>query len=312
MTLDPQMASTLERLQVLYENEPDPVTVGAVEQRRLSRLALEIFNTDLPTEVEVTRIEIPGPAGPIGARLYDPGAGALSPGLIYIHGGGWVVCDLDTHDSVARRLATATGFRVVSIDYRLAPEHKFPLPLDDCLAATRWLLQNGARWRIDMDRLTIAGDSAGANLALGTLLRLREAGEAVCGGVLIYGAYEPACAGRSYDAWGDKDYVLTTDRMLLFWEMYLRSPTDRTNPWAAPLTADLNGLPPLHIITAEMDPLLDDSLRLLSQLREVGQPVSYSEYSGVVHGFVNMAGLVEKGAAALQDAGAFLSRVVEV
>ncbi len=305
--LDPQMADVLQRLQALYEGEPDPVTADAAEQRRQSRLALAIMSANAPTVAEVSDVQVGGAAGPIGARLYDPGVGRDAPGLIYVHGGGWVVCDLDTHDAVARRLALASGAKVVSIDYRLAPENKFPQPLDDCVAATRWIAANGGDWGIDTDRLAIAGDSAGGNLALCTCLKLRDDGDDLLrAGVLIYGAYEPACAGPSYDAWGDKGYVLTNEQIRLFWEMYLRDATDRTNPLAAPLQADLKGLPPFHVLTAAMDPLFDDSQRLVAQLRAADQPVSYAEYDGVVHGFINMAGLVDKGAQALEEAGAYL------
>ncbi len=310
-SLDPQMAAVLRRLELLYEGEPDPLTVGAEEQRRLSRLALDIFNTDRPENLDISAQQLPGPTGPIGVRVYDPGTNGLTPGIVYIHGGGWVVCDLDTHDTVVRRLAVATGAKAVSIDYRLAPEHKFPAPLDDCLAAVKWFQDHGRDWGIDPERLGIAGDSAGANLALGTLLRLRDEGRpALRGGALIYGAYQPDCSGPSYDAWGDEGYVLTTERMRMFWDMYLRDEADRTNPWAAPLGAELRGLPPLHIVTAEMDPLLDDSILLRDQLREAGQPVSYAEFAGVVHGVVNMAGVVPKGAEALADVGDFLGRVL--
>ena len=311
--LDPQMADVLQRLQALYEGEPDPVTADAAEQRRQSRLALAIMGANVPAVAKVSDVRVGGATGPIGARLYDPGAGHDAPGLIFVHGGGWVVCDLDTHDSVARRMALASGAKVVSIDYHLAPENRFPKPLDDCVAATRWIAANGGDWGIDTDRLAIAGDSAGGNLALCTCLKLRDDGANILrAGVLIYGAYEPACAGPSYDAWGDKGYVLTTERMRLFWEMYLRDAEDRNNPLAAPLQADLTGLPFFHVLAAAMDPLFDDSQRLVAQLRATGQPVSYAEYDGVVHGFVNMAGLVDKGALAIQDAGAFLRRALTV
>ncbi len=309
--LDPQMADVLRQLDELFEGEPDPVTADAVEQRRQSRMSLGIMSANAPAVDTISEVQVGGAVGSIRARLYDPGAGPNAPGLIFVHGGGWVVCDLDTHDAVARRLALASGAKVVSIDYRLAPENKFPEPLEDCVAATRWVAANGGDWGIDTKRLAIAGDSAGGNLSLGTCLRLRdEGGPALRAGVLIYGAYDPACAGPSYEAWGDKGYVLTNDRIRVFWGMYLRDAADRENPLAAPLLADLRGLPPFHVLTATMDPLFDDSKRLVAKLSAVGQSVSYAEYDGVVHGFVNMAGLVDKGARALEEAGAFLRRAL--
>ena len=306
--LDPQMAAVFRRLEDLYADEPDPVTVDAVEQRRLSRLGLSIMNAGAPSVAEVSDVQLDSPAGSMSARLYDPGVGPMAPGVIFIHGGGWVVCDLDTHDGVARHLALAANAKVVSIDYRLAPENKFPTPLDDCVSAVRWIAQNGAALGIDPNRLAIAGDSAGANLSLCTCLALRDGGAdgSLRAGVLIYGAYEPTCVGPSYDAWGDKGYILTTERMRLFWDMYLGGRSDRDNPLAAPLGADLRSLPPFHVATADMDPLLDDSLLLLDRLRDFGQPVSYAAYDGVMHGFVNFAGLVDKGALALREAGTFL------
>ena len=171
--LDPNMAEILRLINGLalptYESMTGAEARAAAEERNL------FWNEGNPAVAQVRDLTIPGLAGPMRLRLYEPeGAGPLSPGILYIHGGGWVICSLDTHDGVCRRLANASGLRVASLDYRMAPEHPFPAPLDDCLAATGWLLHHGAELGIDPSRLAVAGDSAGGNLSLAALLAQRD------------------------------------------------------------------------------------------------------------------------------------------
>ena len=183
------------------------------------------WNADRPTLWAVYNYAIPGPQGALRVRLYDPGVARPAPCLIYIHGGGWVIGSLDTHDGACRRLALAGDFLVASVDYRLAPEHKFPAGLEDCVAAVRWIAAHGAEWGIDPSRLAIAGDSAGANLALATLLSLRDAGPTRCAPGLLYGAYDADADATtpSRDAYGDGSYILSNDDMRWFWNHYLNS-----------------------------------------------------------------------------------------
>ena len=175
--LNPQMAEILALAAEGMKGRPERTSLSAVEARAQSNATFEPFwNADRPTLWAVYNYQLPGDHGPLRVRLYDPGVARPAPCLVYVHGGGWVIGSLDSHDGVCRRLARAGEFMVASIDYRLAPEHKFPAGLEDCVAAVRWLATEGGSWGIDPERLAIGGDSAGANLALATLLSLRAGG----------------------------------------------------------------------------------------------------------------------------------------
>ncbi len=295
--LNPQMAEILALNAAAMKGRPARVTLSAVEARAQMNATFEAFwNADRPTLWAVYNYAIPGPHGALRVRLYDPGARGPAPCLIYIHGGGWVIGSLDTHDGACRRLAAAGDFLVASVDYALAPEHKFPAGLEDCLAAVRWIAANGADWGIDPSRLAIAGDSAGANLALATLLSLRDAGMSpLRAGALIYGAYDADADARtpSRDAYGDGSYILSNADLRWFWNHYLSGEADRRDPLAAPLLADLRNLPPLLVTASEFDPLHDDSARLVARLEEARAPHRYALWPGVTHGCIHMTRMLE-------------------
>ncbi len=245
-------------------------------------------NQDPPELHKVEERNLPGPAGDIRVRLYFPSAERPAPTLIYIHGGGWVICSLDTHDRCCRRIAEEGRFAVASIDYRLAPEHRFPACFDDCVAAVQWLARHGADWGLDTARLAVGGDSAGANLSLATALALRDAGDSPLKFMaLIYGAFDLAFEGASYDRYGGEEYLLSTEFMVWFRNNYLNSLKEIDDWRVSPLRADLAGLPPAYINAAECDPLRDDSVRLRDRLAEAGVPHSFNEVPGVLHGFMN-------------------------
>ncbi len=301
--LDPQMAEILKVMAEALKDRPDRTTMTAVEARAQTTATTEAFwNTDRPSLWSVYNLTIPGPDGPIPARLYDPGVSRPAPCLVYVHGGGWVICNLDSHDNLCRRLALAGGFMVLSVDYRLAPEHKFPAGLDDCLAAARWTAAQGSEWGIDTGRLVIGGDSAGANLSLASLMALRDAGEDLMrGGVLIYGAYSPDTESPSHKAYGDGSYVLSTDEMLWFWNHYIRSEEDNKNPLAVPLLGDVKGLPPLLVTAAEFDPLLDESHALVTKLIAAGQPHRFDLWPGVTHACIQMSRMLDAADKQIED-----------
>jgi acetyl esterase len=306
--LNPQMAEILALVAEGMKDRPERTTLSAVEARAQTNATFEAFwNADRPTLWAVYNHEIPGPRGPLRVRLYDPGVARPAPCLGYVHGGGWVICSLDTHDGLCRRLAQAGGFLVASVDYRLAPEHKFPAGLDDCVAAVRWLAQNGGQWGVDPARLAVGGDSAGANLALATLLSLRAAGEDPLGaGLLIYGAYAAEIDGASQAAFSDGSYILSSADMAWFWDHYLRDDADRRNPLAAPLLADLQGLPPLLVTAAEFDPLLDDSTRLVARLEAAAVPHRYVLWPGVTHACLHMTRMLDVAQDHIEDMAAWV------
>ena len=247
--------------------------------------------------------------GTIGLRIYRPAGPGPFPAHLYLHGGGWVFCSPDTHDNVCRRLARAGRFVVASVDYGLAPERPFPHGLDDCAAALAWLRREGATLDVDPGRLALAGDSAGANLALALCLRLRDAGEPLPrAAALVYGAFSDDHESPSHAAFGNGDYLLSTAMMRWFWDLYVPDRARRRDPLAQPLHADLRGLPPLYVSAAEFDPLRDDSERLARRLVDAGVPFDYRLWRGVTHACFNMQRLLPAADGFVMDVAAFLGR----
>ncbi|WP_395672412.1 alpha/beta hydrolase [Inquilinus sp.] len=314
MAVDPQIANMLQRIAAVSGDTPPNERLPPAEARHAMAAVLPLLNEHAPAVARVEDRTLPGAAGPIAARLYHPGTGGtnggLSPAIVYIHGGGWVLCDLDSHDGICRELALRSGLKVVSLDYRLAPEHPFPAPLEDCVAAVRWLAAHGRDWGIDPDRLVIAGDSAGANLSLATLLALRDAGERpLRGAALVYGVFAPDHETPSHLAYGgDSRYFLSTAEMEWFWTHYVPAGTDRRTPLAAPLYADPAGLPPLYLTAAEFDCLRSDTEQLAYRLALAGQPHEYRLWRGMIHACLHMTGTVEAMRTEIDHLAAFLRR----
>jgi acetyl esterase len=257
----------------------------------------------------VTDRTVPGPGGDIPVRIYVP---TTEPGprpvLVYFHGGGWVIGDLETHDSTVRALASGSGATVVSVDYRLAPEHPFPAPLDDCLAAVRWVADHGAEIDVDPARLAVAGDSAGGNLAAAVVLALRDTGPALRAQVLVYPVTDGTLGEPSMDENGD-GYFLTKATMAWFWDHYMGDRDRATEPAASVLHAPdeaLAGLPPALVVTAEFDPLRDEGEAYASRLAAAGVDVTTSRYDGMIHGFFSMGDFVPEGKAAIDEASEML------
>jgi acetyl esterase len=250
---------------------------------------------------------IDGPGGDLALRIYRPegaGEGPL-PAVVFFHGGGHVLGSLDTHDLVARNLCADSGAVVVNVDYRLAPEHKFPAAPEDSYAATRWVAENAGELGIDPARIAVGGDSAGGNLAAVVALMGREAGGPdICFQLLVYPVVDYACDTPSYAEWADGAGILTARGMEWFRDHYLRGPADRTDWRAAPLrAADLSNLPPALVITAECDVLHDEGVALAGALAAAGTAVEHREYPGMMHGFYSFAPLVDDGRAAQVFAG---------
>jgi acetyl esterase len=251
---------------------------------------------------------VDGPHGPIPVRVYRRDPTATRPAVMYFHGGGFVAGNLGTHDVICRRLAKASGAVVVSVDYRLAPEHRFAIPLDDCHAATSWVAAHGEEITADGGRLAVAGDSAGGNLAAAVALRSRVAGPTLAAQVLVYPCIDAACAMASYAENGE-GYLLTAAAMRDVWEWYLGPDGDPTDPLASVLDApDLSGLPPTLIQTAEYDPLRDEGEEYGRRLDAAGVGVTVHRYDGMIHGFLGLRELVPESDAAMTEIVRFLDR----
>ncbi len=311
MPLDPQVRDLLDRLVV---GRPAlntlPVDVG---RRAYAESSAKL----IPRPAEPVSVEdrtIDGPAGALRVRLYRPPQDAPPrPLVVFFHGGGWVVCDLDTHDAVCRRLALGADAVVVSVDYRLAPEHRFPAAPEDCAAATRWAVSNAASLGADARRFVLAGDSAGGNLACAVSLRLRdEGGPRARGQLLVYPVTDHWTAGfPSYAEFAD-GYGLTRDVMAWFWDHYLGEPMDAAraavlSPQAAPLRApDLRGLPPALVLTAECDVLRDEGEAYAARLRAAGVDATLERCAGMHHGFFNWGGVLDGADRAVARACAWI------
>jgi acetyl esterase len=255
---------------------------------------------------EVARVEvrrIPGPAGEIPVRLYHPRPSGSLPLLVFLHGGGFVVCDLDTHDPLCRLLANAVDCAVLSVDYRLAPEAKFPAAPEDCYAATRWAAENARALGADPSRIAVAGDSAGGNLAAVVAQLARDrSGPRLAHQLLIYPVTNHAFDTPSYRE-NAEGYFLTRAMMQWFWNHYLERPEQGRDPRASPLLAkELSGVAPATVITAEFDPLRDEGEAYAERLRVAGVPVELQRYDGMFHGFFAMTEMLDTARDAMEHA----------
>ncbi len=246
----------------------------------------------------------------IFCRVFKPMLDSELPTLIYFHGGGWVWANVDTHDRMTREYAASGPVNVVSVDYALSPEAKFPQALEECAAVVRWIAENGAQWGLDGSRILLGGDSAGGNLALATGLLLRDTGGPALRGILAnYPVSDSRFDTPSYKEFGVGGYGLNTQRMSFYWDVYVAHDADRLNPLAAPLRADLRGLPPVCVLLAELDVLRSEGEALVEKLRAAGNPVETRTFTGVVHGFLRATGDVQKARDAVAAAGAWMRRV---
>ena len=304
MPLDPAVRTFLDQLTAMGLPAFETQTV---EQ---ARAAIRMMSQTGPPGEPVDHVEdqrVPGPGGSIPVRIYAPAGRRPAPALVYFHGGGWVIGGIDTHDGLCRQLANRASATVISVDYRLAPEHKFPAAVDDCFAALGWVAGNTAALGVDPSRLAIGGDSAGGNLtAVVAQLARDRGGPRLRHQVLIYPATDPVMDFPSHTENGS-GYLLTREAMAWFYGHYLRTPADRTDPLAAPLRArDLAALPPALVITAEFDPLRDEGEAYAHRLEAAGVPTTLTRYDGMIHGFVGMTGFFAQARAAVDQIAAAL------
>ena len=285
MPLDPEAKTSLEKrieMGVLEPHESSPEEARALQAARP--------NLPGPEVASVSDHLAPGPHGDVPVRVYVPAtddAGPL-PVCMWFHGGGWVIGSVATNDATCRALANASGAIVVSVDYRLAPEHKFPVPFDDSYAATVWAAENAASLGGDPSRLAVAGASAGGNLATTIALRARnENGPALVHQALIYPVTDRDYSRSSYKENGE-GYGLSYASMVWFWDCYLSNEADGESPYVAPMLAeDLSGLPSAFVLTCEFDPLRDEGEAYAKRLQEAGVPTKHSRYDGMIHAFFN-------------------------
>lgn len=281
-----------------------------------ARLHYNLRSAELPVTPNIGEVvdhTIPGPAGDMTIRTYRPvGAGpacregTATPALMFFHGGGWVIGTIDTHDTVCRALCEATNATVVSVDYRLAPEHLFPAAPDDCTAATQWIAENGAEFGVDGTRLAICGDSAGGNLAAVVAHDCAD-GPKISAQALVYPAVDATRATTGSLVENAEGYLLTTEGMGWFYGQYVADEAQRGDPRCSPMLDAHAGQPPAIVLTAEYDPLRDEGEDYANSLRAAGVDVEYLQYDGQIHTFFTQVGICDASQHAVDTIAAFIS-----
>jgi acetyl esterase len=305
-TFDPQIIEARRR-QAASVQVVDITSLPPAEGRAFANKAALFFNDGGPSVARVASLTVPGATAEIRARLYRPSRDRVGA-VLFLHGGGWFHCNVDTHDRLMRVLARDSGLAVLGVDYRLAPEHPYPAGLEDAISAWRWMGENAERLNLDPKKMGVAGDSAGANIALAMTLAERDAGHAMPqAAALFYGCYAPDFETESHRNYGDGRFGLTTARMRWYWENYAGKALMNAAVLATPLHANFTGLPATYLALADLDPLADDTRILAGRLDAAGVPHVLKQWRGAGHGFLQMTRDVELARHAAGDAARFLS-----
>ena len=308
--LEPDAQALVDRLAAMQpaaSTDEAPAKMDVAATRQGLAMFMQMGGGGPHEVAKVLDAVVAGPAGDIPIRVYRPTPDEGLPIVVFFHGGGWVLGSIETHDGVARQLALGAGAIVVSVDYRLAPEHKFPAATDDALAAAQWVHEHASELGGDPTRIAVAGDSAGGNLAAVTSLRARdEGGPPLVFQLLVYPVTDSRMDTPSFEE-NASGYFLTADSMRSFWSHYLRGPDDAANPYASPAHAeDLTGLPPALVITAGYDPLRDEGEAYAERLRAAGVPATTSQYEGAIHVFFGLGAMFAASNRAMAEACAAL------
>ena len=310
--LHPQTRALLDFIE--QKKIPPTHTLSVADARAYYSDRRSVTQPAPPAVALVRELEVNGPHGPIPMRLYRPmgsSASSLLPVLVYYHGGGWVIGDLDTHDSLCRALCNESGCALVSVDYRLGPEHRFPAAVNDALAATRWVRKQAADLKLDASRLAVGGDSAGGNLAAVIAIAARDSGDLpIAFQLLIYPATDQHRTSPSHTSNGE-GYLLTRDTMDYFSGHYITDPAQYTDWRSSPLLhTDLAKLPPALVLTAGYDPLRDEGAAYAEALTAAGNRASYVCFERQIHGFITMGKVLDEANTAVTMCAAELRRAL--
>ena len=302
---DPQAEALLQ--QMVQRNVPSLSTLAPTQARELMR-SMAALCAEPEAVAHVENLSVPGPGGQIPVRIYTPQRDGPFPILVFYHGGGWVVCGSDTHDNLCRSLANRACCVVVSVDYRLAPEHKFPAAVEDAYAAFQWVADNANRINGDPARIAVGGDSAGGNLATVVAIMARDHnGPGIIYQLLVYPATDISSSNTDSNRSRADGYFLTDAEGEWFCGQYLNCADDRLNPLVSPLlTPDLSHLPPALVITAEFDTLRDQGESYARRLKKAGVSVECTRYEGMIHAFMTMNGLLDQAGNGIEEASAAL------
>lgn len=315
--VEPRLDSGLERfvaeVSAAWSRHPDLASVSPAEARRIAEKVREPWTRGGPEMSAIDEISVPSAHGPVRVRRYDPGGRAPAT-LIYLHGGGWTLFGLDTHDRLMREYAGRAGIVVLGVDYDLSPEAKFPVALEQVVAAAKAVADPGSGLLEKGSPVGIGGDSAGANLALAVGIQLRDEGhpEILRALLLNYGVFARRSSPEAVERFGGPGNMLTHEEMEGFWHNYLRAERDAEDPLVCPLLADLTGLPPTLLVTGANDLLAEQSLSLAHRLREAGVVVELDVYEGACHSFLEAISISSLADQALRNSAAWLRKALRV
>ncbi len=306
--MDPQVEGLLQMMAAQRQAVAAPAMweLPADVARAGADTGFQAFNAPMPAGVGISERTIPGPAGDIPLMVFTQEGAGPFPLLVYLHGGGWVIGSPATHQKLTAEMAAGAGVVVVSVHYRLAPEHPAPAALDDCVAAIRWAVANATSLNADGSRFAIGGDSAGGNLTAAACLRLRdEGGPQARLQLLLYGAFDHDFSRPAYARNGEGK-ILEMPAMVWFWDHYLSGGADDSHPYISPARGNLTGLPPAHLIVGSFDPLLDDSIVYADRLKKAGVPAGLSIYEDMPHVFLQLSAMLDGGRRGVEECCAVL------
>lgn len=310
--LDAEVRAFVRAMGAAWASHPDLSTVTPAEARRIADDVREPWTRGGPSMAETVEHRIATDTGSVRVRCYDPGPPGPKPGLVYLHGGGWSIFSLDTHDRVMRELASRAGAVVVGVDYALSPEARYPVALGQVRDVLRFLRSNGGSLGVDPERLAVGGDSAGANLSVAACLSLRDAGEAPlpAGMLLVYGVFDRRSSPEAIARYGGDGYMLGASEMEQFWANYLEDDRQAEDPLVCPVRAELAGLPPAFLVVPSCDLLAEQSHRMAERLREAGVETALEAYEGATHSFLEAVSVSSLADRALEDAARWLRSIL--
>lgn len=312
--LDPEISIFVERVSNAWAAHPPFMSLPIEEARRVAEQVREPWRAAGPEMAQTSEHDVPTSGGKLRIRVYNPGVASPAPALIYLHGGGFILFSIDTHDRLMREYAAAGNFLVIGVDYPLSPEVRYPTALNQIVELVDWLHEGGAeKLGIDHNRLAIGGDSAGGNLSVATALRLRDRGtpDLLKGLLLNYGAFGPDCSDEAEERFGGPGAVLERAEMDHYYRSYLGAEgVTRPEPYAAPLLAKLEGLPPAFLAIPECDLLAEQSYAMETRMRQAGVDVSSVVYRGATHSFLEAMSVAQLARQAIEDGARWVSKIL--
>lgn len=305
--LDPEIRRFVKLMSQRWRQHPPLGKVSFPEARRIAEQVRSAWTRGGPVMARTEEVSVPAPGGSVRVRILDPLNEGVRPALVYLHGGGWTIFSIDTHDRLMREYAARSGMIVIAVDYSLSPEVRFPRAIDQTVAVVRWLRETGTSHGVDPDRIAVGGDSAGAAMTISTCITLRDAGEAdaVQAMLLNYGAYDASCDNESYRRYGEGGYMWDKGEMAAFWRNYLGD-TPPTDPLACPVHAAVHGLPPAFSAIPDCDVMYEEAMQMAEKLRRAGVRSHVAVYAGATHSFLEAASIARISDRAFTEAARWL------